>query len=180
MNGRAPEISLCCLWLTGLPCAGKSTLARSLSVALSELAVRHVVLDADDLRRTLNADLDFSRSARTENARRLAHVAKLFLAHGSLPIVAAISPFRSDRQLAADLLQPFSMREVFLSTPLPVCIERDVKGLYGQALAGGLTAMVGLDVDYEQPEAPAITIPTHRLPLDASVSMVLDALRSAP
>lgn len=179
MNQRTFEaltLSLHCVWLTGLPCAGKSTLARALSAELDAMEIRNVVLDADELRRSLNADLDFSRAARTENARRLAEVARLFLLHGTLPIVAAISPYRSDRELARKRLQPFPMLEVFVSAPAQICIERDVKGLYAQALQGRLSGLVGVDVEYETSPAPDLTIATHHLDLNASVATALAAL----
>ena len=158
-----------CIWLTGLPCAGKSTIARALSKRLNSKAILNTVLDADEIRHTLNADLGFCRGDRTENARRIAEVAKMFLTVGAIPIVAAISPYRDDRNLAASIIRPFSMIEIYVHAPVDVCIARDVKGLYARARMGEVTDLVGVDVCYEPPERPHVTIDSALLGVEQAV-----------
>jgi adenylyl-sulfate kinase len=165
-----------CVWLTGLPCAGKSSTAQALAASLAADGVRHVVLDADAMRQTLNADLGFTRADRTENVRRIAQVARLFLGNGSVAIVAAITPYRDDRALVRDILQPFRMLEVFVSAPVQVCMARDVKGLYARAKAGDVKDLVGVDIDYEVPEQPDVLLHTDRSRIDESVARLRTAL----
>jgi adenylyl-sulfate kinase len=165
----SPPTAPQCVWLTGLPSAGKSSTAQALAASLAADGIRHVVLDADALRQTLNADLGFSRADRTENVRRIAQVARLFLGNGSVAIVAAITPYRDDRALVRGILQPFNMLEVFVSAPVQVCMDRDVKGLYARARAGAVKDLVGVDIDYEPPEQPDVLLHTDRSRLDESV-----------
>lgn len=164
-----------CIWLTGLPGAGKSSLARALCAELSARGERCVVLDADVIRQGLNVDLGFTRADRLENARRLAEVARLFVAQGLLPVVAAISPYVEDRVLARRVLQPFGLLEVHVATPVEVCMARDPKGLYAKARAGEISGLAGFDVPYE-PGTPQLGIRTDLEPLAQSVSTIIAAL----
>ena len=168
-----------CVWLAGLPSAGKSTLAQGLAGRLRELDVRHIVLDADDLRRTLNVGLGFSRDDRLENGRRIAVVAKLFAQQGILPIVACISPYRVARQLARSVLEPaVPFLEVWINTPVDVCAARDMKGLYARARAGEIGNLVGVNVPFEPAEAPAVEVATESRSVAQSVDDLLRALRA--
>jgi len=167
-----------CIWLAGLPSAGKTTIANGLAARLREIGVRHVVLDADDLRRTLNVGLGFSRDDRLENGRRIAVVAKLFAQQGLLPIVACISPYRVARQLARSVLEPaVPFLEVWINTPVDVCAARDMKGLYARARAGEISNLVGVNVPFEPVVAPAVEVSTVSRTVAQSVEDVLQALR---
>jgi adenylyl-sulfate kinase len=140
-----------CIWLTGLPGAGKSTLAKLTKQLLEEKGRSAVVIDADEMRTKLNRDLSFSRRDRRENVRRIAEVARMFSESGQISIVACISPYMEDRSMARQILTPHGMVEVFVSAPAEVCKRRDPKGLYAQAAQGRISGLVGHDVDYEPP-----------------------------
>ena len=157
-----------CIWLAGLPSAGKTTIANGLAARLREIGVRHVVLDADELRRTLNVGLGFSRDDRLENGRRIAVVAKLFAQQGLLPIVACISPYRVARQLARSVLEPaVPFLEVWINTPVDVCAAR----------AGEISNLVGVNVPFEPVVEPAVEVSTVSRTVAQSVEDVLQALR---
>jgi adenylyl-sulfate kinase len=161
------------IWLTGLPCAGKSTLAAALQGDLAVRSRAMRVLDGDDLRRGLCRDLGFSDADRSENIRRVGEVAALFNAVGVPVVVALVSPRISDRQRARGLIGPARFREVYLSTPLAVCEARDVKGMYARARRGELAHFTGVDAPYEPPPAPDLTLDTAGTGVQACV----DALR---
>jgi adenylyl-sulfate kinase len=135
------------IWLTGYSGAGKSTIAALLHAALPG----SVLLDGDTIRRGLNSDLGFSNADRAENIRRVAEVARLIVASRHIAIVALISPFRADRDLARAKFAPGQFVEVFVDTPLAVAEARDVKGLYRRARAGQLPQFTGIDSPYEAP-----------------------------
>jgi adenylyl-sulfate kinase len=149
------------LWLTGLPCSGKSTVASLVAGALTERGVAVRVLDGDALRRTLSADLGFSAEARVEQARRTAHLAADALAAGELPIVAIISPSVPARAAAREVLGD-AMAEIHLDAPVEVCAARDVKGMYARARRGELAEFTGVSAPYEPPERPALRLDTAR------------------
>lgn len=144
------------VWLTGLSGSGKSTVAVELEKHLISVRRPAYLLDGDNLRHGLNGDLGFSPEDRTENVRRVAHMARLFADAGVIAIVPLISPYRAGRDLARELHEaarlPFY--EVFIDTPLEVCESRDPKGLYQMARAGELTGMTGIDAPYEAPLNP--------------------------
>jgi adenylylsulfate kinase len=148
------------LWLTGLPCAGKSTLAAALQRDLAGRGRALRVLDGDELRRGLCRDLGFSDADRSENIRRVAEVAALFNAVGVPAVVALVSPRRGDREMARGLIGATRFREVYLSTALAVCEARDVKGMYARARRGELAHFTGVDAPYEPPPAPDLTLDT--------------------
>ncbi|SDB44252.1 adenylylsulfate kinase [Pseudomonas sp. NFACC23-1] len=154
-----------CIWLTGLSGAGKSTLANALEVRLHELGFHTCLLDGDNLRQGLCSDLGMSPEARKENIRRIGEVARLMVDAGLIVIVAAISPFRADREAARQLFAPDTFLEVYVSTPFDVCAKRDPKGLYREARAGRLKNFTGLDSPYEVPLTPACEIDTDKLEL---------------
>ena len=149
------------LWLTGLPCSGKSTVASLVADALTARGVAVRVFDGDALRRTLSADLGFSPEARIEQARRTARLAADAIAAGELPIVAIISPSVAARAAAREILGD-AMAEIHLDAPVEVCEARDVKGLYARARRGELSDFTGVSAPYQPPEHPALRLDTAR------------------
>jgi bifunctional enzyme CysN/CysC len=164
------------VWFTGLSGSGKSTVADAVATALLEAGRAVYVLDGDNVRHGLNADLGFSAADRAENVRRIGEVARLMADAGLVTLVPVVSPYRADRDrvraahAAADL--PFV--EVFVDTPLATCEQRDPKGLYAKARAGELTGMTGIDDPYEAPAVPDLTLTPA--PLADQVAAVLAAL----
>jgi adenylyl-sulfate kinase len=164
------------LWLTGLSGAGKSTLAGALAQRLRAEGVAVEVLDGDEVREHLSKGLSFSREDRDTNVRRIAYVAKLLTRNGVGVITAAISPYRSTRDEARRQIGA-GFIEVYVNASLDTCIRRDVKGLYGKALAGEIASFTGVSDPYEAPTDPDVEVNTEREALDESVEHVLDALR---
>lgn len=140
-----------CLWLTGLSGAGKSTLANVLELQLNQQGLHTFVLDGDNLRAGLCRDLGMGAECRRENIRRTAEVARLMVDAGLIVIVAAISPFRAEREAARRLFADGDFIEVFVSTPFAVCAQRDPKGLYRAAREGRIKDFTGVDSPYEAP-----------------------------
>lgn len=160
------------IWFTGLSGSGKSTLANALEVALHNQGKLTFLLDGDVVRQGLNQDLGFSDQDRTENIRRIAHVAKLMMDAGLIVICAFISPFKIERRLARELAGENRFIEVYLNTPISICEERDVKGLYQKARAGNLTNLSGLGSDYEPPENPEIIIDTSMTSVQEAIEQI--------
>ena len=148
------------IWFTGLSGSGKSTLAGALEVYLHTQGVPTYILDGDNIRSGLNKDLDFSEESRQENIRRISEVSNLFLDAGVVVLTAFISPFRSDRQAARDLIGEENFFEVFVECPIEVCEERDVKGLYAKARRGEIKNFTGIDSPFEEPQNPTIKVNT--------------------
>ncbi len=148
------------LWFTGLSGAGKSTVANLVEKRLIASGRHTYILDGDNVRHGLNKDLGFTEADRVENIRRVAETAKLFVDAGLLVLVSFISPFRSERQLARDLVDDGEFVEIFIDTPLSVCEDRDPKGLYAKARAGQIKNFTGIDSPYEAPETPELRIDT--------------------
>lgn len=149
-----------CVWLTGLPGAGKSTIASLLEDRLFAEGKHAFVLDGDALRQGLNRDLGYSALDRIENIRRVAEVARLFVDAGLFVIVALISPFRAEREFARSRFAADDFIEVFVDAPLDECERRDPKGLYAKARRGELKHFTGIDSPYEFPVSPDIRIDT--------------------
>jgi bifunctional enzyme CysN/CysC len=149
-----------CLWFTGLSGSGKSTIANLLEKRLHAAGKHTYVLDGDNVRHGLNRDLGFTEADRVENIRRVAEVARLLVDAGLLVIVAFISPFKAERQLARALFEDGEFIEVFVDAPLEECERRDVKGLYAKARRGELKNFTGIDSEYEPPETPEIHLKT--------------------
>jgi sulfate adenylyltransferase len=170
--GRAPSDG-CTIWLTGLPSAGKSTIAGMVARALRNRGRRVEVLDGDEMRRTLTRGLGFSREDRDENIRRIGFVASVLARNGVVAIVAAISPYGQARAEARALHAPGSFLEVFVATPLEVCAQRDTKGLYARQRSGELHGLSGVDDPYEQPEQPDLVVPAHQETPGESAARVL-------
>ena len=165
-----------CVWMTGLSGAGKSTLAASMRKELEGQGIRVCVLDGDILRSGLNSDLGMSDEDRTENIRRMAHVAKILSDCGILVIVAAISPFLKDRFAARSLFDSGDFIEVHVSTPIFECERRDVKGLYRKARSGEIAGFTGIDSPYEPPVCPDVVINTEHCSVADAVGELLGSV----
>ena len=166
------------VWLTGLSGAGKSTIARALEKELFRLSMHTYVLDGDNLRHGLNANLGFAPEDRAENIRRVGEVAKLMADAGTVVITSFISPYRADRARARAIALQAGAEfvEIFVDAPLSVCEQRDPKGLYEKARAGKLKGFTGIDAPYEQPEDPEIVVRTDEQSAEESVGRILAEL----
>ena len=160
------------LWFTGLSGSGKSTLAIALERQLFDQGYSVVVLDGDNIRTGINNNLTFTPEDRVENIRRIAEVAKLFLANGIICIVSFISPTREMRNNAKQIIGPEDFVEVFIDTPLEISEARDVKGLYKKARAGEIPDFTGIHAPYEAPLQPEIHIQTRSMTIEASLSQL--------
>jgi adenylyl-sulfate kinase len=166
------------IWLTGLSGAGKSTIARALEKELFQLSMHTYVLDGDNLRHGLNANLGFAPEDRAENIRRVSEVAKLMADAGTVVITSFISPYRADRARARAIALQAGAEfvEIFVDAPLAVCEQRDPKGLYQKARAGELKGFTGIDAPYEPPEDPEIVVRTDQQTPGECVAQVLTEL----
>lgn len=164
------------IWFTGLSGSGKSTLAVQLEAALFAKGYKTYLLDGDNIRAGINKDLTFTDSDRIENIRRIGEVSKLMLDAGIVVLSAFISPFQSDRDQVKKIVGAENYLEVFVDTPLEVCEQRDVKGLYKKARAGEIKNFTGIDSAYEIPKNPDIIIQTHVLSVDDSLALLLSAV----
>ncbi|MGN6147053.1 MAG: adenylyl-sulfate kinase, partial [Rhizomicrobium sp.] len=164
------------LWFTGLSGSGKSTIANLVERKLFAQGRHNYLLDGDNIRHGLNRDLGFTDADRVENIRRVGEVAKLFADSGLIVLVSFISPFRSERRMARDLLAPGEFIEVFVDTPIEVCMQRDPKGLYEKARAGQIKNFTGIDSPYESPEAAEIVLPGGDLSAEALCDQVIGYL----
>jgi adenylyl-sulfate kinase len=165
------------LWLTGLPRAGKSTVAGLIAGRLRSLGVERIeVLDGDVVREGLCRDLGFSRADRTENIRRISFVSKLLTRNGVAVIVAAISPYREDRELAREEIQSFV--EVWCRASVDACAARDYKGLYEKARRGEITNLTGVNDPYEDPDDADLVLDTETETPEESADRVMELLRS--
>lgn len=165
------------LWFTGLSGSGKSTIANALQQKLFGMGKHTFVLDGDNVRHGLNRDLGFTDVDRVENIRRVSNVAKLMSDAGLITLVSFISPFRSERQMARNMMAEGEFVEVFVDTPLDVAEERDVKGLYKRARAGEIKNFTGLDSPYEAPENAEIQINTVEMSADEAADQILAWMR---
>ena len=164
------------VWFTGLSGAGKSTLAHALEAHLYGQGMKTVVLDDDNVRHGLCADLGFSDDDRKENIRRIGEVAKLMLDAGIITLTAFISPFASDRAMVRNLVPDGDFLEIYCYCPLTVCETRDVKGLYKKAREGEIKAFTGISSPYEAPGQPDLKIDTSQMDIAESVAGIVDLL----
>ena len=166
------------VWLTGLSGSGKSSIAEKLEHRLHTEGFHVYRLDGDNLRFGLNRDLAFSEADRKENIRRIAEVARLFNQAGIIVLVPVISPFQADRQNAAEIIGTDRFFDVYVDTPLEVCEERDVKGLYQKARAGEIPEFTGISSPYEQPQDPALRLETFGQGVEESTEAVFRAIEA--
>ena len=164
-------------WITGLPAAGKTTLALALAEGLERAGCRVGVLDGDELRKGLCSDLGLSAADRTENIRRAGEVARLMVHNGLTVVCAFVSPFQADRQKVRALFAVGKFHEIYLSTSVQECARRDPKGLYALAKAGRVTGLTGWDSVYEAPDARELQYDTKTMATESIVREVLEARR---
>ena len=169
-KSQVPKI----IWFTGLSGSGKSSIANILEKKLQGLGKHTITLDGDNMRHGLNRDLGFTAADRVENIRRVGEVAKLMVNSGLICITSFISPFESERKMARSLVIENEFIEVFIDTPLSVCEERDVKGLYAKARSGQIPNFTGISSPYESPQNPEITIDTTKLSPEDAANQILD------
>jgi adenylylsulfate kinase len=170
------------VWLTGLPSAGKSTIAVGVAERLRADGVTVEVLDGDEIRRNLCAGLGFSRADREENVRRIGFVAHLLARNGVTVLVPVIAPYAAsrDKVRALHAEHDIEFAEVHVATPVDICADRDVKGLYARQRAGELTGLTGVDDPYEPPVRPELRVLTHTQPVAKSVDAVYQLLVRTP
>ena len=164
------------IWFTGLSGSGKSTLANAVEQKLYAAGIKTYTLDGDNVRHGLNKDLGFGPEARTENIRRIAEVANLMLDAGLVVLSAFVSPYLKDRQAIKEVVGSEGFMEVFVDTPLEVCEQRDVKGLYAKARAGEISEFTGISAPYQAPVRPDFRVDTSVTGLDDSASMLTELI----
>ena len=164
------------LWFTGLSASGKSTIANTLEKLLHAKGKHTYLLDGDNVRHGLTRDLGFTAEDRVENIRRIAEAAKLMADAGLIVLVSFISPFRSERRLAREMIEDGEFIEIFVDTPIEVCAERDPKGLYKKAMAGEIANFTGITSPYEPPENAEIHLRTTQADPSEMASQIEDYL----
>ena len=162
------------IWFTGLSGSGKSSIANILEKKLQSLGKHTITLDGDNIRHGLNRDLGFTSADRVENIRRVGEVAKLMVNSGLICITSFISPFESERKMVRSLVLENEFIEVFVDTPLSVCEERDVKGLYAKARSGQIPNFTGISSPYEPPKNPEIRIDTTKVSAEEAANQIID------
>jgi bifunctional enzyme CysN/CysC len=173
IKGQRPAV----LWFTGLSGSGKSTIANLVEQKLCNLGRHTYMLDGDNVRHGLNRDLGFTDADRVENIRRVGEAARLFVDAGQIVLVSFISPFRSERRMARELLESGEFIEIFVDTPIEICMQRDPKGLYEKARAGEIKNFTGIDSPYEPPELADIVLKTVESTPEQSAVEVVEFLR---
>jgi adenylylsulfate kinase len=165
------------IWFTGLSGSGKSTLAHVVEERLHQAGCRTFVFDGDNVRHGLCANLTFSKEDRHENIRRIGEMAKLFTEAGVIALTAFISPFKEDRERVRALVSENDFIEIYCNTPLEICEQRDIKGLYKKARAGEIKNYTGISSPYEPPETPDLELDTAGKSVEYNVERVLDLLK---
>ncbi len=171
-KGQRPRL----IWFTGLSGSGKSSIANILEKKLQAMGRHTISLDGDNVRHGLNRDLGFTKADRVENIRRVAETSKLMVEAGLICITSFISPFASERSMARNLMSEGEFVEVFIDTPLEVCEQRDVKGLYAKARAGELPNFTGISSPFEAPQSPEIRIDTTQMSAEDAAEHIIDYL----
>jgi adenylylsulfate kinase len=171
-NGYRPYL----IWFTGLSGSGKSTLASALEHKLFGEGYQTYILDGDNVRTGLNRDLDFTDSSRKENIRRISEVSALFLDAGVMVLTAFISPFKEDREQARAIVGTDRFIEVFVDTPIEICEQRDVKGLYKKAREGKIPNFTGIDSPFQSPASPDIHIKTENQSIEDSLAILSESV----
>ncbi len=161
------------IWFTGLSGSGKSSIANILEKKLQALGKHTITLDGDNIRHGLNRDLGFTSADRVENIRRVGEVAKLMVDSGLICITSFISPFESERKMVRSLMSENEFVEIFVDTPLSICEERDVKGLYAKARSGQIPNFTGISSPYEEPKNPEIRIDTTKITAEEAANKII-------
>ncbi|MFD2551526.1 adenylyl-sulfate kinase [Bizionia sediminis] len=164
------------IWFTGLSGSGKSTIANALENLLHAKGIKTYTLDGDVIRSGLNSDLQFTPEHRAENIRRIAEVANLMLDAGLVVLAAFVSPYKKDRAGVRKIVNEANFVEIYINTPLEVCEQRDVKGLYKKARAGIIKNMTGISAPYEAPENPDLEIHTANELVEAAAKRILHSI----
>jgi len=162
------------VWFTGLPCSGKTTIAREVKKILEEKGMDVELLDGDTVRDYIR-NRDFSKEGRNKHLRYIAVMARLLSKRGVIVLCSFVSPYRENRDFARSICDNFM--EVYVKTPLEICIERDVKGMYKKALNGEIKNFTGIDDPYEEPENPELIVETDKETLEESTNKVIDKLK---
>ena len=165
-----------CLWFTGLPSSGKTTLANKIEEKLFKINKHSYILDGDNLRHGVCSDLNFSEQDRIENIRRAAEISKLMFDAGLIVIASFVSPYLAGRDYARSLFEKNDFFEIYLNTSIDVCEKRDVKGLYHKARSGIIKDLTGIGSDYEPPLAADIEINTNDLSINDSVELIFNEI----
>lgn len=165
------------LWFTGLSGSGKSTIANAVEMQLHAMGVHTYTLDGDNVRKGINNDLTFSPEDRTENIRRIAEIAGLFVDSGTVVLAAFVSPYKKDREKIKNVVKDVNFVEIFVDTPVEECERRDVKGLYAKARAGMIKDFTGVNAPYEAPDNPDVRIDTMSETIEESALKVIAAIK---
>lgn len=161
------------LWFTGLSGSGKSTIANAVEQELHKQGIRTYTLDGDNVRKGLCNNLSFSPEDRTENIRRIAETANLFIDAGIVVLAAFVSPYKKDRENISKIVKDVNFVEIFVNTSLKECERRDVKGLYKKARAGEIKNMTGVSAPYEAPDSPDLEIKTENISVQDAVLKIV-------
>ena len=164
------------VWFTGLSGSGKSTIAMGVERELHKRGILCRILDGDNIRAGINSNLGFSAEDRKENIRRIAEIGKLFVQTGVITLACFVSPTNDIRRLAREIIGEEDFREVFVSTPLEVCEQRDIKGLYAKARSGEVKAFTGISAPFEAPAHPDLTLDTSQMTLKEEVEAVIELI----
>ncbi|MCS7215714.1 MAG: adenylyl-sulfate kinase [Thermodesulfovibrio sp.] len=167
-----------CIWLTGLPCSGKTTIAKELSEQFEKASYQVKVFDGNEVRKTISKDLGFSKEDRIENMFRVAKLAKEFVEQGYIVICALISPYRNARNKIRKMFENGEFIEVFVDAPLRVCESRDIKNMYKKAREGLIENFTGINDPYEPPEMPEVHLKTDLLSIQECVYKILKFLNN--
>jgi len=162
------------LWFTGLSGSGKSTIANAVEQELHKRGIKTYTLDGDNVRKGLNNNLSFSPEDRTENIRRIAETANLFIDAGIVVLAAFVSPYKKDRENISNIVKDVNFVDIFVNTSLEECERRDVKGLYKKARAGEIKNMTGISAPYEPPESPDVEIKTETESIEDAVTKIIN------
>ncbi|WP_028783672.1 adenylyl-sulfate kinase [Thalassobacillus devorans] len=164
------------VWLTGLSGSGKSSIANQVNKKLYERSIQSYILDGDNIRHGLNADLGFKPEDRKENIRRIGEVAKLFADSGTIVLTAFISPYQEDRDRVRDIVESGDFLEVHVDCPLSECESRDPKGLYKKARNGEIKGFTGIDSPYEAPDSPELVLESNVYSVDECAEQLISFL----
>ena len=166
-----------CIWLTGLPCSGKTTIANNLQTKLSAKGIPSLILDGDILRSSINSDLGFDIDSRNEAMRRVAYLSKLICSQEITAIVSVISPLKQHRTFAKDLFKKNNnFFEIYLSTDIIECQKRDIKGMYKKAISNEIKDFTGISSSYEIPENPFLIMDTEKLSVHESIDTIFNKI----